>query len=52
MPESALRAARRLSQVFTGFCALTETPIRGAGDDAINSNGIGSNANDYFGGQL
>ena len=37
---------------FTGFCALTETPIRGAGDDAINSHGIWSNANDYFGGQL
>ena len=33
---------------FPGFCALTETPIRGTGDDAIDFHGIGSNANDYF----
>ena len=41
-----------LVAVFAGFCALTETPIQGDGDDANNSHGIWLNANDYFGGQL
>jgi hypothetical protein len=49
MPEPALKAARCSSQVFAGFCALTETPIQGAGNDAINSHGIWSNANNHFG---
>jgi hypothetical protein len=33
-----------LAAGFAGFCASTETPIRGAGNDAISSHGIWLNA--------